>query len=232
MSNGGGDGEIEFQAIIFDLDGTLLDTLADIANSTNAALSRLGFPVHPVDAYRYFLGDGMDHLVRRALPEGHHDGKTLGKCNKAILDEYRNRWAENTEPYPGIPELLCELEKRGILIAVLSNKPDAFTKQTIEKFLPDFHFEIVRGAKPSVPVKPDPAAALQIADELGIPPQRFIYLGDTDTDMQTAVSANMFPAGALWGFRTAEELSASGAKALLKTPQDILILLDTQSASS
>ncbi|TKJ37194.1 MAG: HAD family hydrolase [Planctomycetes bacterium B3_Pla] len=216
---------MEFQAILFDLDGTLLDTLADIANSTNAALSRLGFPAHPVDVYRYFLGDGMDHLVRRALPEGHHDGNTLDRCKRAILDEYKNRWAENTKPYPGITELLCELEKRGIPKAVLSNKPDVFTKQTIEKLLPDFHFEIVRGAKPSVPVKPDPTAAFQIANELGIAPQRFIYIGDTDTDMRTAVSAGMFPAGALWGFRTAEELSASGAKALLRTPDEVLYLL-------
>jgi phosphoglycolate phosphatase len=232
LSNGGGSGQIEFQAILFDLDGTLLDTLADIANSTNAALSRLGFPAHPVDAYRYFLGDGMDHLVRRALPEGHRDGETLDKCSKAALDEYTNRWAENTRPYPGIPELLRELERQGVPKVVFSNKPDVFTRQTVEKLLPDFHFEIVRGAKPSVPVKPDPTVALQIADELGIDPQRFIYIGDTDTDMRTAVSAGMFPAGAIWGFRTTEELSASGAKALLETPQDVLTLLDTQSASS
>lgn len=226
MSNGGGFGEIEFQAILFDLDGTLLDTLADIANSTNAALSKLGFGVHPVDAYRYFLGDGMDHLVRRALPEGYRDSETLDRCKRAALDEYKNRWAENTRPYPGISELLRELERRGVPKVVFSNKPDVFTRQTVEKLLPDFHFKIVRGASTSVPVKPDPTVALQIADKLGIAPQRFIYLGDTDTDMQTAISAGMFPAGALWGFRTAEELSASGAKALLKTPSDVLTILD------
>jgi phosphoglycolate phosphatase len=222
---------IEFQAILFDLDGTLLDTLADIANSTNAALKRFGFPRHPVDAYRYFLGDGGDSLVRRVVPKRHHDSETLDKCSKAILDEYEKRWAENTRPYPGIPELLGELENRDIPKVVLSNKPDAFAKIVVEKLLPDFHFQIIRGAKPSVPVKPDPAAALQIADELHIPPQRFIYLGDTNTDMQTAKAAGMFGAGALWGFRTAEELSANGAKVLLKTPQDVLTLLDTQSAS-
>jgi phosphoglycolate phosphatase len=218
--------KIKFQAIIFDLDGTLLDTLADIANATNAALTRLGFPTHPQDAYRYFLGDGMDYLVRRSLPETSHDGDTLKKCHEGILAEYGSRWAENTRPYAGIPELLAELDRRGITKTVLSNKPDAFTKQTVEKFLGEFHFEIVRGATPEIPTKPDPAGAIRIADELGIPPGRFVYLGDTDTDMQTANAAGMFCAGALWGFRTAEELSANGAQVLLNSPLEVLNLLD------
>ena len=214
-----------FQAILFDLDGTLLDTLTDIANAANSALSRLGFPTHRRDAYRYFLGGGMDCLVRRAVPEDCNETETLNKCREAIIDEYRDRWAENTRPYPGIAELLTELDKRGIVKAVLSNKPDEFTRRTVEKLLGGFHFEIVRGARPEVPVKPDPTSAIQIAVELEIPPGRFIYLGDTDTDMQTARAAGMFAAGALWGFRTAEELSASGAQVLLKVPQEVLNLL-------
>jgi len=218
--------KIKFQAILFDLDGTLLDTLADIANATNAALTRLGFPAHPQDSYRYFLGEGMDWLVRRALPEENHDAETLKKCNEAIIAEYGNRWDENTRPYPGIPELLEELDQRGITKAVLSNKPDAFTKKTVEKLLPDFKFEIVRGATPDIPIKPDPAGAIRIADELGIPPRQFIYLGDTNTDMQTASAAGMFAAGALWGFRTAEELSSNGAQVLLSTPLEALKLID------
>lgn len=215
-----------FQAILFDLDGTLLDTLADIANATNAALIRLGFPTHPRDAYRYFLGGGMDYLVRRAIPEGFNDTETLKKCHEAIIDEYRSRWAQNTRPYPGIAELLAELDKRGIVKAVLSNKPDDFTKRTVEKLLSDSHFDIIRGAKPEVPLKPDPTSATQIAAELDLPAGRFIYLGDSDTDMQTARAAGMFGAGALWGFRTAEELSAYGAQVLLKAPQEVLNLLD------
>lgn len=221
---------IEFRAILFDLDGTLLDTLADIANSANAALIRLGFPTHPVDAYRYFVGDGSDCLVRRILPESHRVGDVLKKCHETIMDEYTRRWAENTRPYPGIPELLTELEKRSIPRVVLSNKHDDFTKLTVAKLLPGFSFNIVRGAQPSVPVKPDPTGALQIAEELHIPPERFLYLGDTNTDMQTARAAGMFGVGVLWGFRTAEELIASGAKALVKAPQDVLNLLDPGSA--
>ncbi|OHB60263.1 MAG: hypothetical protein A2167_02190 [Planctomycetes bacterium RBG_13_46_10] len=110
--------------------------------------------------------------------------------------------------------------------AVLSNKPDDFTKLMVAKLLPDFSFNIVRGSEPSTPRKPDPTAAIQIADELKIPPEQFIYVGDTDTDMQTANSAGMFAVGALWGFRSAEELLANGAKVLVKTPLEILTLLD------
>ncbi|MHC4628864.1 MAG: HAD family hydrolase [Planctomycetota bacterium] len=215
-----------FQAILFDLDGTLLDTLADIANSVNAALTQLGFPTHQRDAYRYFLGSGMDYLVRRAVPEGFKDSKTLKKCREAMVDEYRNRWAQNTRPYPGITELLAELDKRGIVKAVLSNKPDDFTKRTVEKLLGDSHFDIIRGARPEIPLKPDPTSAAGIAAELDMPPTSFVYLGDSDIDMQTARAAGMFAAGALWGFRTAEELSANGAQVLLKAPREVLSLLD------
>ncbi len=218
--------EIKFQAVLFDLDGTLLDTLADIANATNAALTKLGFPTHPQEAYRYFLGGGMDCLVRRSLPERCHDSETLKNLHEAIRDEYGSRWDQNTKPYPGITELLAGLDKRGVVKVVLSNKPDDFTKKTVEKLLPDFHFEIVRGAKPEVPVKPDPAGGLRIAADLQITPVRVIYIGDTDTDMQTANAAGMFAAGALWGYRTAEELSTNGAQSLLKTPMEVLDLLD------
>lgn len=221
---------IDFHAVLFDLDGTLLDTLADIANAANAALTRLGFPTHPVDAYRHFVGDGSDCLVRRVLPERHRDVETLRKCHEAIIDEYAARWAENTRPYPGIPELLRELDERGVPKAVLSNKRDDFTKMTVAKLLPGFSFHIVRGAQPSIPLKPDPTAALRIAGELHTPPARFLYIGDTNTDMQTAKAAGMFGAGALWGFRSAEELAANGAKALLRSPEDVLCLLDPQSA--
>ena len=124
------------------------------------------------------------------------------------------------------PELLRALEDRSFPKAVLSNKPDDFTKLTVEKLLPQWSFQIVRGVGPSVPKKPDPAAVLQIADELQIHPHRFLYLGDTNTDMLTANSAGMYAVGALWGFRTAQELLASGAKALVEKPLDVLNLLD------
>lgn len=189
---------------------------------------RLGCPTHPVDDYRHFVGDGSECLVRRVLPEDRRDGSTVKSCHKMILDEYAHRWAENTRSYPGIPELLNELEKRGIPKAVLSNKLDDFTKLITAQLLPDVSFQIVRGALPSVPVKPNPTAALQIAEQMDIRPDRFLYLGDTNTDMQTAQAAGMFAVGVLWGFRTAEELVANGAQTLVETPEEVLYILDTK----
>ena len=191
----------------------------------NAVLTRFGFPTHPTDSYRYFVGDGTDCLVKRVLPKDHLDDETVSRSLTALRDEYSKHWADNTKPYAGIPELLSALQERKFPKAVLSNKPDEFTQVTVEKLLPDWSFRIVRGVKPSVPKKPDPAAALDIARELQIPPRRFLYLGDTNTDMQTANSAGMYAVGALWGFRTAEELRAYGAKTLVENPQDILKLL-------
>jgi phosphoglycolate phosphatase len=217
---------IEFQAILFDLDGTLLDTLADIACAANAGLKQLGFPTHPVESFRRFVGDGAGCLARRTLPEDHQDDETVDRCREIIAAHYAKCWADNTRPYPGVAELLAELHERKIPMTVLSNKPHDATRTVVDGYFPDHHFQIVRGAVPSVPRKPDPAGALQIAEELDIMPQRFVYLGDTDTDMRTAVAAGMFAAGALWGFREAEELIANGAQTLVKNPQEVINLFD------
>jgi len=188
----------------------------------------LGFPTHPIESYRRFVGDGAGCLARRALPEVHQDDETVNRCRQAIAAEYAKCWADNTKLYPGVTELLAELHERGIPMAVLSNKPHDATRTVVEGYFPDHHFQVVRGALPSVPRKPDPAGALQIAEELDILPERFVYLGDTDTDMRTAVATGMFPAGALWGFRDAEELVATGAKALVKTPPEVVNLFNAK----
>ena len=151
----------------------------------------------------------------------------MERCREIIAAEYAKCWADNTKPYPGVPEMLAELQARDVPMAVLSNKPHDATRTVVEGYFPDHSFQIVRGALPSVPRKPDPAGALQIAEELDIMPGRFVYLGDTDTDMRTAVAAGMFATGALWGFRDAEELVATGAEALVKTPQEVLNLFES-----
>lgn len=220
--------KIRLRAILFDLDGTLLDTLRDIADSMNAALQRFGFAAHPVEAYRYFVGDSVNSLVRRTLPKEHLNDENIEKCRFSMLDEYSRRWSLNTKPYPGIPELLGELERRDIAKAVLSNKPDNFTKLTVKELLSSFSFDIVQGVNDTVERKPDPAAALSIAEKLKTAPADFLYLGDTNTDMQTSVAAGMYPVGALWGFRTAEELKESGAKILIEKPLDVLKILDSK----
>ena len=193
----------------------------------NAVLGRLGFPTHPTDSFRYFVGDGSEQLIKAVLPAEHLDERTATDCLAAMRDEYSKRWAENTKPYPGIPELLSAVEKLALPMTILSNKSDEFTQLTVAKLLPSFSFEIVRGARDLVPRKPDPTAALQIADQLSIEPQQFLYLGDTNTDMQTANLAGMYAMGALWGFRTAHELVSAGAKTLAHKPLDVLNLLQS-----
>lgn len=203
-----------------------MDTLTDIADSMNAALLRFGFPQHPADAYRYFVGDSVVSMVERTLPANCRDGQTIEKCRLALTEEYHLRWANNTKPYPGIRQLLTELERQKIPKAVLSNKPHEFTVPMVKKMFPDFTFNFVLGVSETVKRKPDPSAALLIAEKLRIPPAKILYLGDTNTDMRTAVAAGMFPVGALWGFRDEKELIDSGAKATIKKPLDCLKILN------
>ena len=213
-----------YRAVLFDLDGTLLDTLEDLADSTNAALAALGFPPHPVDEYRTLVGDGIRNLALRALPDGRRDDATVDRCIRLTREEYGRRWDAKTRPYPGVPELLDELARRGVRMAILSNKPDAATGEVVAKLLPRWQFDVVRGAREGVPLKPDPAAALEVAEALGAAPAEVLYLGDTNTDMRTARAAGMRAVGALWGFRTAEELQTAGAQDLVARPQDLLEL--------
>jgi phosphoglycolate phosphatase len=217
---------MKFNAVLFDLDGTLLDTLDDLADASNAALDRLGFPPHPVASYKYFIGDGVESLVRRALPPEACNEATVVRCATMMREEYGRRWADKTRPYAGIPELLDALAVRGTPMAVLSNKPDEFTRLCVAQLLPKWRFAVILGAQASLPKKPDPAGAVLGAAQLRLAPADMLYLGDTNTDMQTAVAAGMFPAGALWGFRTADELTAQGARVLLRTPIELLKLLE------
>ena len=210
-----------FQAILFDLDGTLIDSLADLSNACNRILAARGYPTHDQDAYRYFIGDGVKNLLLRALPPQARIEPIVTECTEAYKAEYAQAWDVHTHAYPGIAELLATASAAGMRLAVLSNKPDTFTHQCVEKFLAGHHFDLVLGASVRFPHKPDPAAALHIAAEMNLRPDQFLYLGDTATDMQTAVAAGMYPLGALWGFRTADELRAAGAKALLNAPGDM-----------
>ena len=213
---------INFKAVLFDLDGTLLDTLTDIAESMNAALAALGFPTHPIDDYRFFIGDGIDTLAKRTIPKNRQTDEIIKKSLTINKTEYANRWPRNTKLYPGIAELLLALQRRNIPMTILSNKPHEFTTLMVKKLLGDFDFEIVLGVSKSVAKKPDPSATVLIADRLDIAPEEFVYLGDTNTDMETALAAGMFPVGALWGFRSKEELIQAGAKATIESPAGLL----------
>jgi len=217
---------MSYKAVLFDLDGTLLDTLTDLADAANHALRGLGCPEHPRDSFRCFIGDGVETLIQRALPEDRRDAATMAECAGLMRTEYAQRWAATTCPYDGIPELLDALTARGIPMAVLSNKPDTFTRLCVDQLLSGWQFAAVLGAGTLFPRKPDPAGAREIARRLGVAPGKVIYLGDTNTDMLTAIATGMFPVGALWGFRTAEELISSGAHALVQRPLDLLSIMD------
>jgi phosphoglycolate phosphatase len=214
------------RAIIFDLDGTLLDTLEDIATAFNRVLLTHGFPAHPVAAYCTFVGDGVGTLVARALPKEAQRRELTQQCIKEYRHFYATNPNEKTRPYPGIRETLDILKKNAIPIAVLSNKPQSEVERCVKTYLSGYYFHQIRGQNPHVPLKPDPASALHIAQQLAITPQEMIFTGDTGTDMKTASAAGMVPAGVLWGFRSKEELIENGAKILLQRPQDILPYLN------
>jgi phosphoglycolate phosphatase len=218
----------KFKAVLFDLDGTLLDTIEDLTDSMNAALGRLGFPGHSSEACKQLVGEGVEHFASSALPsEQSRNEAMVARCVVLMKEEYWKRWAVKTRPYSGIAELLDALVGRDFRLAVLSNKADDFTTMMVAHFLPGWRFETVAGARPDVPRKPDPAPAIIVAEELGLAPAEIVFLGDSRTDMETARAAGMFPVGALWGFRSAEELLRSGARYLIRRPDELLGLIDT-----
>jgi phosphoglycolate phosphatase len=216
---------MQFKAVCFDLDGTLLDSLADLANCTNKILLKRGFPEHPEDAYRYFVGDGAKMLMTRVLPEEVRNESLIEECRQDFETAYRECWDEQTVPYENIPELLNALYRRKLKLTVLSNKPHEFTLLAVNNLLPSWDFEMILGQREGVPRKPDPAGMLEICEKLKIPSSSFMYLGDTATDMKTSVAAGCFSVGVLWGFRSEEELRDNGAKAIVKDPLDVLDLL-------
>jgi phosphoglycolate phosphatase len=215
-----------FRAVIFDLDGTLLDTLDDIANAANHVLAARGFPTHPNASYRTFVGEGVIKLMVRALPKAHRDEAAVQASVGAYVQEYERTWNALTKPYPGVPEMLDALAVRGLKLAVLSNKPDHFTQQCVDQLLAKWTFDSVLGASDQFPRKPDPASAVETAKRLGVPRAECLYVGDSGVDMQTACAAGMRAVGVLWGFRGQEELLREGAQLLIKKPSELLDLLN------
>jgi phosphoglycolate phosphatase len=213
---------MEYMAVIFDMDGTLLDTLEDLADAMNRTLEERGFPAHPVEAYRYFVGNGVAKIVERTLPPENRNIELMADCTKAFLEEYDRNWNRKTKAYDGVPELLDTLTLKQIPMAVFTNKPHDFAELCVREFLSKWKFKAVFGQREGHPMKPDPAVPREIVKHLNIPPQAFLYLGDSDADMKTAVNADMFPVGALWGFRSEKELRDSGAVEVINQPMELL----------
>ena len=213
------------KAIIFDLDGTLLDTLEDIAISANFALMTLGFKAEPKEKYRYFVGEGVYKLFENIFSSNPQNEEIIQRAVTLFETHYAKQFHQNTKLYEGVSKMLSFLQKRGYKMAILSNKPDSFTKMCAVKFLRRWHFEVVYGQRENVPRKPDPQGAFDITKALHVEPNECFYLGDTSIDMKTANSAGMIAIGALWGFRDEAELLEYGAKYLAKEPSEVIKLL-------
>lgn len=211
-----------YRAVIFDMDGTLLDTIGDIACAMNGSLKRLGFPIHPVESYLDFIGEGIEVMAMKALPEAYRNAETIASAVTAMREEYADRWFLTSRPFDGVKEMLDGLVSRGVKISILSNKLDVFTKAMAARLLPDWGFEEVRGLKPDCPRKPDPAGALLCAGSMGVNPVHCIFVGDSAIDMQTAVRAGMAPFGVLWGYQDREQLIMGGAEVLMHEPRELL----------
>lgn len=214
------------ELVIFDLDGTLLDTIGDLAVACNAALAVRGLPQHSYDDYRGFVGNGVMRLVERALPEPLRTEHTLAAVRADFVQYYTEHIDIRTKPYDGIPELLACLTQEGVRCAVASNKFQAGTEQLVRLFFADVPFVTVLGQRPGVPLKPDPAVVEEILSMTGITREHVLYVGDSGIDMQTAAAAGVRSVGVTWGFRTREELVATGATHIADHPREIADVLN------
>jgi phosphoglycolate phosphatase len=204
------------KAVLFDLDGTLLDSLEDLGEAVNRTLRELGFPVHEAAEYRQFIGEGAKKLVERALPEpARDDGEVVERALALYQRHYEACWHERTRVFPGLSELVSDLGARGLRLGVISNKPHRFTQLCVGHFFPAAGFEVILGQRDGVARKPDPAAGLEAARSLGLAPGECVYVGDSGVDMQFAKAAGMGAVGVLWGFRDERELRENGADVLI-----------------
>ncbi|MDR0699220.1 MAG: HAD family hydrolase [Tannerella sp.] len=213
--------------IIFDLDGTLLNTISDLAHSTNYALKKNGFPAHPVEAYKHFVGNGINKLFERALPEGGKTEENIHRIRKEFLPYYENHNTDYTQPYEGIPQLLKFVQSKGLKTAVASNKYQQATEKLINRFFPEITFSSVFGQREGIPAKPDPAIVYEILSVAAIAATESLYVGDSGVDMKTASNAGITSVGVTWGFRTRSELETNGAVYIAESITDIINLIDS-----
>jgi len=216
---------VSYQAVVFDLDGTLLNTLADLATAMNAALAASRLPTHPVESYKFHVGGGLMNLIHRTAPASMDDPALEAKLVADMRAAYSNCWDATTVPYDGVGEMLDGLVARGVPMGVFSNKPHDFTMLCVTQLLAAWPFVAIRGVNEQTPRKPDPSGALAVAAAMGAEPARTLYVGDTGTDMETGTNAGMVVVGVTWGFRGVEELLANGAQAIIAEPPELLGLL-------
>lgn len=216
--------------IIFDLDGTLLNTIADLAVSTNRALALHGFPTHPTEAYRFFVGNGINKLFERALPEGRKTEENIQLIRRDFLEYYGQHNMDHSTPYPGIPELLEELQQKGILLAVASNKYHEGTRKLVAHYFPQIRFAEVLGQREGVAPKPDPTIVGDILSSASVSAEETLYVGDSGVDMQTALNSGVTACGVTWGFRPRAELESLHPAYIVDRPDEIGEILRTTSS--
>lgn len=207
--------------VIFDLDGTLLNTIADLAAATNYALTQFGYPTHPTDAYRFFVGNGINKLFERALPEQERTPENVLRIRSKFVPYYNIHNADLSRPYPGIEELLNLLQQHHLQLAVASNKYQEATAKLIGQYFPAIHFTAVFGQRDNVPTKPNPQVVNEIIQMAGVSKEEVVYIGDSGVDMQTGCNAGVTTIGACWGFRPKSELEEFHPDLLAEKPEDI-----------
>lgn len=207
--------------VIFDLDGTLLNTIADLAQSTNHVLETLGYPTHEEAAYKFMVGNGINKLFERALPEGRKTEENILKVRSRFIPYYDLHNADKSRPYPGISELLARLQSQQIQLAVASNKYQSATEKLIARYFPTTRFVAVYGQREGIASKPDPSIVFDILKQASIAPDDTLYVGDSGVDMQTALNAHITACGVTWGFRPRTELEAFCPKHIVDKPEAI-----------
>lgn len=213
------------KAVIFDLDGTLVNSLEDLAAAGNHALTAFGFPTHATEKYKYFVGNGIPNLIYRILPEKNRDEETHKTVLAEFLKYYKLHSNDKTYVYSGIKELIAILKSKNIKVAVVTNKAHGPATEVIAATLPDT-FDLVFGQRPEIPVKPDPTLTLMAMEELDVKPNECIFIGDSGMDVKTGVNSGAVPVGVLWGFRDADELLENGAKHLINEPLELIKIIE------
>jgi phosphoglycolate phosphatase len=212
----------KYKAVIFDLDGTLLDTLEDICDSTNSLLNRRGLPQHNMGAYRIMVGEGVIKLVERAFPDEFFNDHSLDETVAELINEYKLRGDDKTKPYDGITDVLSALQKAQVSISIFTNKPQMMAERAINKHLSHYPFDQILGVQMGIPPKPDPLGVNQIMQSLAVGPQECLFVGDSDIDMATAENADIDGIGVSWGFRARAELEKSNAMRVIDHPTELL----------
>lgn len=217
---------MKFKGVIFDLDGTLVNSLEDIADAMNKVLKDIDYPTHSYENYQYFIGSGLRNLVSKSLPENHNDETQIEHCYQLMVEVYRDHCTNQTKPYNGIIELLDYLISHKMKLGVFSNKSDELTKKIVAALFPGYFNSIVGLSIESLK-KPNPSEAIAISKNFGLNPEEIIFVGDSGIDMQTATNANMHAVGVSWGYRPEEELIANGAKNIANHPSDLIQIFKT-----